>query len=120
MYACGDVRAPLPETASVVEELLLEYSATLAERMQAVPRINISRDAIQAAATYSNSRDGSGVAATAVSVAGSGPVLRMDGLLHALRDHPAHYQRAKEVWKAAIQQHDIDVQAKKAAAKANK
>ena len=111
MYACGDDRSPLPESACVLEDILLEFLSTLCEQMLAVHPIPCSQDAVQVATQMSNSRDGSGLAATALSTAHG---LRMDTLLFTLRRHPQHYQRVKELWNITLQQHETDGSAKKA------
>jgi len=117
LYAFGDVTAPHRETVHAVEEALLEYFATLVERMLAVPPLSLGADALAVARDTANSRDGSGLAAAAVQTA---TPLRMDTLLFVLREQPHLFERVKHIWAAAQQQQEADGAAKKAAAKAAK
>jgi hypothetical protein len=84
----------------VLEEILVEFVASLTAAMLAVPPINISKDAMQSATLYANSRDGSGVLATHIATA---PPLDMEALLFVLRSNPTYHERAKEVMQAVEQ-----------------
>jgi len=101
----------------VLEECVLDFLATIVERMLAIPSVPVGSDALQVAREMAHSRDGSGLAATTLHTA---TPLRMDALLFVLRENPHYFERVKHLWAAAQQQQEAEGAAKKAAAKAAK
>jgi hypothetical protein len=90
----------LDSTASVLEHIFLDYTATIVERVLDMPLVDTSAEALQKASQTANTTDRSGMAAFTFSQA---PPLRMDQFLFALRNQPQHYDRAKEIWRSVLQ-----------------
>lgn len=93
LSSSGGDRTPLLESACVLEEVLIEFLATLTSLFMSVPSVNLGKDALAAASLFANTADGSGVTATAIATA---PPIDLDALLFVLRAHPAFHERAKE------------------------
>ena len=86
--------ASLPESASLLEELLYEFYTSLTHEILSVPSPNVTKDSVQSAAVFANSRDGSGVNATHVATV---PPIENEAILFALRRFPHYQQQAKEI-----------------------
>lgn len=93
----GDDRSPpppLPESVCLLEEILVDALATITQSMLAVPQINISKDALQAAHSFANTRDGTGLTATTIATA---TPIDMDALLFVVKNNQHLHEKAKSM-----------------------